>query len=209
LCSLTDTKVAGFLTVIKTLWQTLLDGRDDDSSTYSWQTALPRCLPPLFTANFILMLERFKLACRYSHQCLINVFTLYCTVLLNCNHVSSLRFTYSVGSVMPRTRLTTCLSCFPCVFLFCVLSLPPDSYAIQHIWCLSQARINWEGCGRKGIRHTIWGMMEVVHRWSSRIVGAFASIIFPTPHKIQNDDRLPQHVAPAHPGSPRQRPVKR
>jgi len=25
-------------------------------------------------------------------------------------------------------------------------------YASQHIWCLSQARINWEGCGRKGIK---------------------------------------------------------
>jgi len=25
-------------------------------------------------------------------------------------------------------------------------------YASQHIWCLSQARINWEGCARKGIR---------------------------------------------------------
>jgi len=24
-------------------------------------------------------------------------------------------------------------------------------YASQHIWCLSQARINWEGCARKGI----------------------------------------------------------
>jgi len=24
-------------------------------------------------------------------------------------------------------------------------------YASQHIWCLSQARINWEDCGRKGI----------------------------------------------------------
>ena len=34
-------------------------------------------------------------------------------------------------------------------------------YAIQHIWCLSQARINWEGCGRKGIRRKIGGMMEV------------------------------------------------
>jgi len=30
---------------------------------------------------------------------------------------------------------------------------------------------------------------------SSRIVGALASIIFPTPHKIHNDDRLPQHVS--------------
>jgi len=26
-------------------------------------------------------------------------------------------------------------------------------YASQHIWCLSHARINWEGCTRKGIRH--------------------------------------------------------
>jgi len=26
-------------------------------------------------------------------------------------------------------------------------------YASQHIWCLSQARINWECCGRKGIWH--------------------------------------------------------
>ena len=25
--------------------------------------------------------------------------------------------------------------------------------ASQHIWCLSKARINWEGCARKGIRH--------------------------------------------------------
>ena len=25
-------------------------------------------------------------------------------------------------------------------------------YESQHIWCLSQARINWEGCARKGIR---------------------------------------------------------
>jgi len=24
-------------------------------------------------------------------------------------------------------------------------------YAIQHIWCMSQARTIWEGCGRKGI----------------------------------------------------------
>ena len=34
-------------------------------------------------------------------------------------------------------------------------------YASQHIWCLSQARIKWEGCSRKGIRHKDGGMMEV------------------------------------------------
>jgi len=27
------------------------------------------------------------------------------------------------------------------------------------------------------------------------IVGALASIVFPTSHKIQNDDRLPQYVS--------------
>jgi len=26
-------------------------------------------------------------------------------------------------------------------------------YASQHICCLSQARIHWEGCARKGIQH--------------------------------------------------------
>jgi len=36
-----------------------------------------------------------------------------------------------------------------------------STYAIQHIWCLSQARINWEGCDRKGIWRKIWWMMEV------------------------------------------------
>jgi len=34
-------------------------------------------------------------------------------------------------------------------------------YAIQHIASLSQATINWEGCGRKGIRRKNGGLMEV------------------------------------------------
>jgi len=33
-------------------------------------------------------------------------------------------------------------------------------YASQHIWFLSQAKTNWEGCGRKGIRKN-GEMMEV------------------------------------------------
>jgi len=36
-------------------------------------------------------------------------------------------------------------------------------YASQHIWCLSQARINWEGCGRKGIWCKNVGMMDAGH----------------------------------------------
>jgi len=31
-------------------------------------------------------------------------------------------------------------------------------YASQHIWCLSEVRINWEGCGRKGIRWENFGI---------------------------------------------------
>jgi len=34
-------------------------------------------------------------------------------------------------------------------------------YASQHIWSLSQARVNWEGCVRKGIRHKNGGMAEM------------------------------------------------
>jgi len=38
--------------------------------------------------------------------------------------------------------------------LFFILSFnQATGYASQHIWCLSQARINWKGCARKGIRH--------------------------------------------------------
>jgi len=34
----------------------------------------------------------------------------------------------------------------------CILCNQATGYASQHIWCLFQARINWEGCSRKGIR---------------------------------------------------------
>jgi len=54
-------------------------------------------------------------------------------------------------------------------------------YASQHIWCLSQARINWEGCARKGIWHQLVWM-----GWQSvRIVGASVCVIFILHQKIQ------------------------
>jgi len=62
-------------------------------------------------------------------------------------------------------------------------------------------RINWEGCSKKGIQQKIGGMTEVGvidgpdGVASSGIVGTLASFIFSMPHKIQNDDRLPQHVS--------------
>ena len=36
-------------------------------------------------------------------------------------------------------------------YLNCYTANQATGYASQHIWCLSQARINWEGWGRKGI----------------------------------------------------------
>ena len=41
--------------------------------------------------------------------------------------------------------------------LYCISQA--TGYASQHIWCLSQARINWESHGRKGIRrkNVRWG----------------------------------------------------
>jgi len=58
------------------------------------------------------------------------------------------------------------------------------------ILCLSQAKINWEGCGRNGIRCKNGEMMEVgapVVRMgaSRRIVGASASCYLSPHHKIQ------------------------
>jgi len=55
-------------------------------------------------------------------------------------------------------------------------------YASQDIWCLSQARINREGCARKGMWHKMVGMAEVgatisVDGWQSiRIVGVSAFV---------------------------------
>ena len=40
--------------------------------------------------------------------------------------------------------------------------------ASQHVWCMPQAMINWEGYGRKGIWRKNGGMMEV-GRWLVRI----------------------------------------
>jgi len=61
-----------------------------------------------------------------------------------------------------------------------------SGYAIQHIWCLSQARINWQGCSRNGIRRKNGGWW----RWVAdspvgvaprRTVSMSASVIFLAP----------------------------
>jgi len=93
------------------------------------------------------------------------------------------------------------------------------AYASQHIWCLSQSRINWEGCGRKGIWYKNGdndgdgdtdSPYEVT---SSQIVGTSA---LHNKHRTWHvsPNRCPTSgwmflLVPAHPGSPRQRAIKR
>ena len=43
----------------------------------------------------------------------------------------------------------------------CHTSNQATGYASQHIWCLFQGRINWEGCVTKGILRKNGGMAEV------------------------------------------------
>ena len=76
----------------------------------------------------------------------------------------------------------------PCHYYFGFTTLT-TRYASQDIWCLAQARINWEGCARKGIRHKMVWMAEgcqlVRMGWQSiRIVGASACVIFILLQKI-------------------------
>jgi len=82
-------------------------------------------------------------------------------------------------------------------------------YASQRIWCLSQARIKWEGCGRKGIWHKNgeddrgWSLINPDGVASSQMVGV-SSVTFPCTIKSR---RFP--LAPAHPGGPPIRAIKR
>jgi len=84
------------------------------------------------------------------------------------------------------------------------------AYVIEHIWCLSQARINWEGCSRKGIRNktgqddgggSLISLDEVA---PIQIVDVSASVFFPCTIKSRRRFLL----APAHPGSPGKRAIK-
>jgi len=74
---------------------------------------------------------------------------------------------------------------------FCVGLNQATRYASQHIWCLSQARINWEGCVRKGTRHKNGGdgrggaPVSWMGWQSIQIVGASTCVIFILHQKIQ------------------------
>jgi len=77
------------------------------------------------------------------------------------------------------------------VYYYFLILFQATGCASYHTWCLCQARINWESCGRKGIRHKNGGddgsvstesLDEVAFSW---IIGAFASVIFPLHHQTQ------------------------
>ena len=58
--------------------------------------------------------------------------------------------------------------CFRIVLMIIIIINQATGYASQHIWCLSQTRINWEACRRKGIWRKNGGMREV-GRWLVRL----------------------------------------
>ena len=66
----------------------------------------------------------------------------------------------------------------------CIYFNQATGYASQHIWCLYQARINWEGCVRRAscikmVGWQRWGHQLVWMGWQSiRTVGVSASVIF-------------------------------
>ena len=70
---------------------------------------------------------------------------------------------------------------------------PPGTQA-SIIQCLPQAKISWEGCGRKDIQHKNGGMMEVGAPIVQRIVGASASIMFPCTIKSRRWRAIMQEV---------------
>ena len=84
-------------------------------------------------------------------------------------------------------------------------------YASQHIWCLSQARINWEGCVRNGIRRKNGGDGRVGASISLDEVAVhldcwcfFLCYLHFAPENPE-DGKI-YLLVPAHPGYPRQSP---
>jgi len=75
-------------------------------------------------------------------------------------------------------------------------------YASQHTCCLSQARINWEGYGRKGIRHKMGNegggsLISPDGMAPSQIVGVSASI---SPCTIKSKKRFSSGTSSHSPG---------
>jgi len=97
-------------------------------------------------------------------------------------------FWYPLTQVVPEKTQTAVK--WLCV---CVVNRQNQAtgHATQHTWCLSQSRINSEGCDRKGIQHENGGdygdggtdtLDEVA---SSPIISASASVISSLYHKTK------------------------
>jgi len=105
-----------------------------------------------------------------------------------CCHVNVLVVTWMLAlqaSVYRERSYHSCHLISPhFIWTECALN-QPTRYATQHTWCLSQARINWDGCGRKGIWHNNGGMMEVgapivwMGWWSARLSVHLSLLSFP------------------------------
>ena len=77
------------------------------------------------------------------------------------------------------------LPLFRVLFIYFFIFLNQTTgYASQHIWCLSEARINWDGCGRKDVWHKDGrddGGVSLISPdgvASSQIVSASACVVF-------------------------------
>jgi len=95
-----------------------------------------------------------------------------------------------------------------------VFSYQATGYASQHTWFLSQARINWEGCVRKGILRKNGVMAEVGAPISLDVVAVHPDcwciclcyLRFATENP---EDGVMYLLVPAHPGCPGQSPQSR
>jgi len=63
-------------------------------------------------------------------------------------------------NITKGTRIATCYSTGN-HYQVTNLVIKPSGMQASIIRCLPQARINWDGCSRKGIPHKKWGMKEV------------------------------------------------
>jgi len=103
---------------------------------------------------------------------------------------------------LPATTLPICPGLGWNRHQICQLAFP--------VACLMQARTNWEGCDRKGIRRKNGGcgsgsLTSPDGVAPSRIVGVSASVIIPCTIK----SKISFLLAPAHLGSPRKRDIKK
>jgi len=116
-------------------------------------------------------------------------------------------FKWDIQPQLCQSSRLHCLHCFT-VITVCICV---TGYASQHIWCLSQARIHWEGCVRKGILRKNGGDGRdgapisldgvAVHPDCWCVCLCYLHFAPENP-----EDGIMYLLVPAHPGCPRQSP---